>query len=68
MGKYRKLNIIASFTDGEGESFDVELKIKKNSGATSKGIIVNFESVEELEGLANYLIGQAKELKMGNNQ
>ena len=63
MKKYGKLNIIASFTEGEGEAFDVELKIKKSSGESSKGIIVNFESIKELKDLANYLIGRAQELK-----
>lgn len=61
--KIASANIMAEFTEEEGDSFNVTFSIA-NSKKPS-GITVCFENIQELEGLCSNLMSLAKDLKKG---
>jgi len=55
-------NVMAEFIDEEGESFTCNLCFVED-GIKSESVNVYFKDINEMKGLANYLVGLAEELK-----
>lgn len=56
-------NVMAELIDAEGDAFRCKLYFVKDD-MKSKSVEFYFEDINELKGLANYLIGLAEELKL----
>ena len=56
--------VIALLSDVEGEKgFTINLCFIKPDGSKSRSLDVLFDSIDEMQQLADYLVGLAKELK-----
>ena len=56
--------VMATVIDGDGDNdFTVSLQFMKPDGSKSRSLNVLFDSIEEMQQLADYLVGMAKELK-----
>ena len=55
-------NVMAEFIDEEGDSFTCNLCLVKD-GIKSESVNVYFKDINEMKGLANYLVGLAEDLK-----
>lgn len=60
--KFSARAVQATFSKEEGEAFDVELRIEKDPGNFTKPIVVQFESIDQLKQLTDYLLSMAHEL------
>ena len=63
MKKYSPQNVIATFTESEGEAFEMNLKLEIAPDKYSEGITIAFKNEGEMKGLADYLLSLARELK-----
>ena len=61
--KYSSQNVTATFMEGEGEAFEMKLRLEIAPGKYSDGITIAFKNEGEMKGLANYLLDLAHELK-----
>jgi len=61
-------SVVCCVISGERDSFTIELWYAYDDGSKSPKVACRFNDIGEMQQLANYLIGQAKEAKQDRNE